>query len=54
MTVDDEEFDALCYAYRTAPASDPAAVVARFEELKKAIREMIEEERESAYRSRSY
>ena len=36
--IESEEFNGVCYSYRAWPITDPAGVVARFEELKEYIK----------------
>ena len=42
--MNDEEFDRIAYAYRSWPATDPAGVVARFEELKRYVEQLMSDE----------
>jgi hypothetical protein len=46
--IDREEFDQIAYAYRSWPATDPAGVAQRFEELLAYVEKLISENKQTA------
>lgn len=42
LALDTEEFNGICYAYRTAPLADPPEVIKRYHAVLKHVQQLLD------------